>query len=446
MSVGSFLFGGNPQRRNNQAALEETQFSNVNGAAGEVSGSNDDAFANRPFFQKNQQDSVVDEYDKQAREGDHRRPASKIDADPFHFSSISYPRDITTSLQNGHYMLFYVNVQNKTKYGYDAYDAKGSSIRVGDKVVEYVGQGKDGLGVQTKIVHGNDPSYVKRLNYVSSGGRGNIITSDGVDLRKGGRSGMGKGTGLSSYRPTTSRITDSVAIYLPPNITNSTGASYQGIEQGALGLAATGGGKFFDAMRRNDFASAAGILTGTGGNLIAAGLQKALAGAADLFFDSEGASDLYNKAFGNATNPYMEVFFGGMELRTFQYNFTFAPKNQDETDDAKKIIEIFRFHMAPELQGENMRYLTLPSTFDIHYMYQHSVTRTGRRGTKATVDRAEENNFYNKIATCVLTNVAVDYAPNGVKSFADGAPTAITMSLSFTETEILTKERIDQGF
>ena len=33
-------------------------------------------------------------------------------------------------------MLFYVNVQNKTKYGYDAYDDKGKSIRIGDKVIE----------------------------------------------------------------------------------------------------------------------------------------------------------------------------------------------------------------------------------------------------------------------------------------------------------------------
>ena len=436
MSVGSFLFGGNPQRRNNQAAIEEAQFSNANGAAGEVSGTADDAIANRPFFPKKELDLVNKDYEKQAREGTHTRPTSKIDADPFHFSSISYPRNITTSMQNGHYMLFYVNVQNKTKYGYDAYDAKGKSIRVGDKVIEYrtsdqaVASGAN----KTAISHGDDPSYVQRLNNISAGGQGNIFTTDGVDLKKGGRSGFGKGTGLSSYRPTTSRITDSVAIYLPPNIANNTGASYQGIEQGALGLAAAGGGKFFDAMRRNDFAAAAGILTGTGGNLIAAGLQKALAGAADLFFDSEGASDLYNKAFGNATNPYMEVFFGGMELRTFSYNFTFAPKNQDETNDVQKIIEIFRFHMAPELQGENMRYLTLPSTFDIHYMYQHSK------------DIVKENNFYNKIATCVLTNVAVDYAPNGVKSFADGAPTAVTMNLSFTETEILTKERIDQGY
>ena len=433
MSIGSFLFAGNSVGSHQSQINSETadNFGTIPSISnrGNFDAANSNAegalLSNQTITDRERQ-----EFEQQSRNGDWRRPTSKIDADPFRFSSIAYPRNVTTNLQNGHYMLFYVNVQNKTKYGYDAYDSKGKSIRIGDKVIENQSGGRGNFD----IITADDPSYVSRLNNISSGGQGNIDTSDGVDLRKGGRSGMGKGTGMSSYRPTTSRITDSVAIYLPPNVQSTTSAQYQGIEQGALGLAAAGGGKFFDAMRRNDFASAAGILTGTGGNLIAAGLQKALAGAADLFFDSEGASDLYNKAFGNATNPYMEVFFGGMELRTFQYNFTFAPKNEDETKDVKKIIEIFRFHMAPELQGENMRYLTLPSTFDIHYMYQHSK------------DIAIENTFYNKIATCVLTNVAVDYAPNGVKSFADGAPTAITMSLSFTETEILTKERIDQGF
>jgi hypothetical protein len=45
-----------------------------------------------------------------------------------------------------------------------------------------------------------------------------------------------------------------------------------------------------------------------------------------------------------------------------------------------------------------------------------------------------------------LQNVDVDYAANGVKSFADGSPTQITMNLSFMETELMTKEMIDRGF
>ena len=45
-------------------------------------------------------------------------PTSRANVDPFSFSSISYPRDVTNDLQNGHYMLFYIYVQNKTKYRY----------------------------------------------------------------------------------------------------------------------------------------------------------------------------------------------------------------------------------------------------------------------------------------------------------------------------------------
>ena len=90
--------------------------------------------------------------------------------------------------------------------------------------------------------------------------------------------------------------------------------------------------------------------------------------------------------------------------------------------------------MAPELQERNSRYLTLPSEFDIHYMY------------KAQNGNGYENDFYGRVGTCVLENVSTNYTPNGVKSFANGAPTQITMSLSFKEIETLTKEKINQGY
>ena len=57
-----------------------------------------------------------------------------------------------------------------------------------------------------------------------------------------------------------------------------------------------------------------------------------------------------------------------------------------------------------------------------------------------------ENDYYNKIATCVLTDCQVDYTPGGVRSFDDGSPTQIKMSLSFMETQLLTKELIAQGY
>ena len=45
-------------------------------------------------------------------------PVAILNKDPLGFSSLSYPRDLINDVTNGHYMLFYVNVQNKTKFPY----------------------------------------------------------------------------------------------------------------------------------------------------------------------------------------------------------------------------------------------------------------------------------------------------------------------------------------
>ena len=157
-------------------------------------------------------------------------------------------------------------------------------------------------------------------------------------------------------------------------------------------------------------------------------------GLAGELVGAEGVEALAKKSFGEASNPYMEVLFDQMQLRTFTYNFNFAPKNQQEAFEVQKIIQLFRFHMAPELRPNVNRYLGLPSQFDIHYMYLSSD------------GHSSENNYYNRIATCVLQDCKVNYTPGGVKSFEDGGPVTTTMTLTFKEIELLTKDKIAQGF
>ena len=360
-------------------------------------------------------------------------PTSRLGNDPFQFSSITYPRDVTNNMANGHYMLFYINVQNKTKFDYGL-GAEG--VRVGD-YVETVEQVPDGGAGQTtsKIVQGTGANAAQvqyRRGLANRGTKGQINTSDGADLRKG-RTSQFQNNFAASYK-TTSRITDSVAIYLPPNVTDSTNAAYNGFATGVVGLAAAGGANLIEAMRNNDFERAAKSITGTAKGIVMESAKKAVAGMIEGLTEAEGSIELLNSAFGQADNPYMEVLFDKMALRTFTYNFKFAPKNKDERDDVQKIIQLFRFHMAPELKGGNNRFLTLPSTFDIHYMFQQED------------GKASENDFYNRIATCVLEACNVNYTPDGVKSFRDGSPTQITMELQFKETELLTKDRINEGF
>ena len=372
-------------------------------------------------------------------------PTSKLSVDPLQFSAFSYPRDVTNNMQNGHYMLFYVNVQNRSKFQYT--NPEGEDIAATKQVktrvwVEDGGVTSDGTAsgaFEEKIVDvkGEGPGekvyYQNRANKSIGNVYGKYKGLKEVSLRSGIRNRQER-TGIASNANTTTRVSDSVAIYLPPNVQDTTTATYNDMATGMIGYAAAVGGDFLKQMGASDYSAAAKSLLGGLGGIATEAAKKTAAGVIETLTGSEGATQLGNRVFGQADNPYMEVFFESMGIREFTYNFTFAPRNTDERDDVQAIIQLFRFHMAPELQGAQSRFLTLPSEFDIHYMYQ------AKDGTNS------ENDYYNKIATCILTDCAVDYTPGAVKSFADGSPTQITMGLTFKETETLTKNKINEGF
>ena len=80
--------------------------------------------------------------------------------------------------------------------------------------------------------------------------------------------------------------------------------------------------------------------------------------------------------------------------------------------------------------GKNLK---IPNTFDIKYMY------VGR-----------ENQYLNKISTCVLESMNVTYGGDRYKTFdgnEDGAPPVeTTITLNFKEMELITKQRAEEGF
>ena len=341
-------------------------------------------------------------------------PTGKVNRDPLGFSTLSYPMNVQQNFQNGHYMLFYVNVQDKTKYQY----SEDTSKQINDN---FKGESDKELRYQKLRQIKNKKRALKKA----------YTDEEALLAQENARSGQSNvKKGVSALFNNTTRISDSVALYLPPNVEDNTTAGYNDMRTGLAGyLAATG----ID-LRGKDAAAIAQSVVASGGQLLDAAAKRAVSELAEVTLGAEGTTELINKAFGQADNPYMEVLFDAMALRTFTYNFNFAPKNEQEAIEVKKIIQIFRFHMTPELRGGQSRFLGLPSQFDIHYMF---LSKDGV---------ASENNYYNKIATCVLQNCAVNYTPTGVKSFEDGGPTTTTMTLTFKETELLTKEKVAEGF
>ena len=135
---------------------------------------------------------------------------------------------------------------------------------------------------------------------------------------------------------------------------------------------------------------------------------------------------------GYPINPKIEVIFSHTPQRAFRMELLMAPKNAQESQTVKNIIDTLRFHAAPEISslGGVIPTFIAPAEFDITFYH-----------------RGKENTKVPRINTCALEQVEVDYAPSGIYStFTNGHPVTVRLSLAFRELEILHKERVTQGF
>jgi len=339
-------------------------------------------------------------------------PTAVLDSDPLRFGTYQFPKDVFENDQLGHYIVFYVNEQKRTKYDYGG----------GSFVPQYDFDEPTGLEVERRRL---DIKNNKITGTSSGRGEPNLASSERNRRAK---------VGIDSRTQTTKRITDSIALYLPPSVRDTTTAEYENMSTGLVGMFAGKGFDFFQDFINKDYEGAAVEGTQAAADFMKEVAKRSGAAFIDALAGSDSSLALLNRGLGQADNPFMEVLFTTMGVREFTYNFNFAPRNSDETTEIQQIIQLFRFHMAPEMQKANSRYLTLPSEFDIHYMF------------KGPEGQGLENDYFNRITTCVLVSVDVNYTPNGVRSFEDGSPTQIQMGLTFRETEILTKEKINQGY
>jgi len=133
----------------------------------------------------------------------------------------------------------------------------------------------------------------------------------------------------------------------------------------------------------------------------------------------------------------LEMIYKSPNFRTFQFDFMFYPRDEKEALEVQKIIEKFRFHQAPELSSAQ-GFLIPPSEFDIKFYYG-----------------GVQNPNIPSIATCVLTTIDVNYAPNGWSAYEvpgenapalgrTGMPVTIQVTLQFQETTYLTKSDFKQ--
>jgi len=179
-------------------------------------------------------------------------------------------------------------------------------------------------------------------------------------------------------------------------------------------------------------------------------------------------------------NPQKEMLFNAPAPRKYEFVFEFAPRSEEESYQVRNIIQAFKFHSYPAVTtggreiadimnwiGDGVSSLTgigdspdvaevgrydvddkafetgatwyrMPAEFQFEYMFIDK-----RNGS----EQAKLNHYLNRAERCVLSEINVDYSGAGqFQSFENGAPTHITLTLTFSEARLLTQEHITHGY
>lgn len=352
----------------------------------------------------------------------------KITGNKYKVAQYTYPSGIGSNPDMQHYIAFFINVRGKSKFN------KGKGEQGFQELLDNV---KVGVG-QNRLDPNKTSQAITAAGAVtgaSVGGAGAILSglkdgkfnlssvSKGIASAVGGAVvGAAAAKGLQALgvleADTLKRLSDVIVLHIQDKPTTSYSVNYQDKEVGALGGLLAGGTSAADLAQ-------AGI--GQIGKEGTTATIKAIIDQVGSVFNSESGR-LFELGTKQKTNSFREQFFESVDFRTFSFKHTFMPRSQAEVDNVKNIVKLFKFHMHPELSKTGLFYL-YPSEFEIKYYY-----------------REKENEYFDKISSCVLEDMSVEYGGDTFSTFEDGKPVEVNLTLKFKELEILTKERVKEGY
>jgi len=262
-----------------------------------------------------------------------------------------------------------------------------------------------------------------------------------------------------------------ISLYLPDTLHASWDSSYNSVSMtqtlGALGFVASAADSLKEASKNGiSNITAAKILDDPN---VKSAISKKLGDVTSVLGgNNTEITGLLNQSLGQYVNPQMQLIYQGRDFRNFTMTFIFTPKSSAEAQTVNNIIDAFTYFSSPGLvNGDSTnpgRYLTPPQLMSVKMVFtgqngiagsvinqlQKSLNNVGlgflgqNQSITNVVSKGQTAKIFN-IKECVITNVAVDYAPNGWAAFNDGYPVQTTMTLSMMETTMFTKADINNS-
>lgn len=355
-----------------------------------------------------------------------------------------YPSDLATSPSKSHYVQFSISEIIPASY------SGGGQVPLNENLIQGESVGLPGFGgllQESSSMSGDEGTWTESstglFELSEDSGSSGFLGDFGATLSKG-----------LKISPTRTQPKAFVSLYMPDTLNAQYNASYDELKLTDLGSG-------INTLRTIDqlagpaksivesYKSGGGGLGGVGSALKQAGNiagtdpaaislitrgGAALANKAGFGVNAGALEDVLLKGQGYAINPQLQMIYRGIGLRSFQLSFVFTPNSQGEANEVNYIVNLFKYHFAPtlisakEVSSDSM-YLVPPSIFTIEFMIG-----------------GKENPFLPKYGNCVLTDIDVNFAPNGWAAYDDGAPVQSTLTMTFKETEILDKGKIQKGY
>ena len=311
----------------------------------------------------------------------------------FSTTNLAYPLNVEGDPQQGHYISFYARVKDPAKL--KAFKAAQAVAKVANQL---------------------DPIPAGTVSNQIEG-----VTSKTLSSASGSTP---KSNSIQLSRGTTVRTKTAISLYMPPSVQVSYDSKYG--EQEISMLAETGYNAISAFMKGNSAKEQVMSALGDAGQIVKQMALSALETAAP------GGKALFAIANGKVITPKMELMFEGIGRRNFSFSFVFIPKSEQEAKIVKDIVYKFKHHMAADYVGggaSGTREMSFPDMFDIEYMHI-----------------GKQNPNLNKISTCALTKMDVEYGGDRYVAYEGGVPQTTKLSLSFTEFDIITKKHIEDGY
>ena len=341
-------------------------------------------------------------------------PLNLLYGNKYDLTSLRYPRDLGSNPNRKHVIRFTVltpdpqNNAEGAKVGFESITQAG--IAIGDSAVDFAGD-----LLQNPTFQGLKTAAEKNLKTSVE-----AVKSTAEDLNN-----------LVSTK-VNRRNSTTIGLYIPDGLSVSYSSKYDDVSvSNALGrpyFLAQGAASLYDSFANQE--------VGASNLFNAASNDPFIRDFVSTMVGRTTGMDLTRFALnsgGFAMNQQLQVMFREVGFRQFSFDFVFTPYSQEETESAFKIIEQFKYASAPQIDRNGIfaqgMYMKVPDTFKIEFLYDGKL-----------------NYKVHQIGECVLSDIKVDYAPNGWSTFNDGSPTQIKLSLAFTETVIVDKNKIKQGY